>query len=300
MNVAELLKDCPKGMELDCVLWDNVTFERVADDGIWVNHIDSKGCKRSSYLYNDGSFPMHLGSLRTKCIIFPKGKTTWDGFQRPFNDGDVVTYNIRGSLVAFIYKNRINTTHVKSHFALYTKNMGFSVNGSIALKEKEIVFATEEEKQRLFAAIKAAGYRWNPETKTLEKSIEPIFKVGDRIRLNSSKFIGTITAVLKDRYRVTIDSNDFYEIEFERQGAYKLVPRKFDVRTLKPFDKVLVRPHHMAEWKVDFFSHYTEGANFPYNTAGNSYNCYCIPFKGNECLCGTTEDCNNFYKTWEE
>lgn len=26
----------------------------------------------------------------------------------------------------------------------------------------------------------------------------------------------------------------------------------------------------------------------------------CIPYKGNEHLLGTTNDCNDFYKTWEE
>ena len=95
INVAELLKDCPCGMELDCLLWDNVTFERVTDDGIWIKHIDSKGGEHSLYVYNDGSFPIHnLGSLRTKCVIFPKGKTTWEGFQnlKPFKlkDGKLV------------------------------------------------------------------------------------------------------------------------------------------------------------------------------------------------------------------
>ena len=93
INVAELLKDCPKGMELDCILFDNVTFDRVADDGIWIKHIDSKSCdEHSLYVYNDGSFPIH--NLRTKCVIFPKGKTTWDGFVPPckFKDGDVI-YN---------------------------------------------------------------------------------------------------------------------------------------------------------------------------------------------------------------
>lgn len=30
-------------------------------------------------------------------------------------------------------------------------------------------FATEEEKQKLFDAIKVNGYKWNAETKTLEK-----------------------------------------------------------------------------------------------------------------------------------
>lgn len=29
INVAELLKDCPKGMELDCAMFDNVTLVEV-------------------------------------------------------------------------------------------------------------------------------------------------------------------------------------------------------------------------------------------------------------------------------
>ena len=40
--------------------------------------------------------------------------------------------------------------------------------------------ATEEEKQKLFDAIKTNGYCWNAETKTLEKL--PKFKVRDRIK----------------------------------------------------------------------------------------------------------------------
>lgn len=29
INIAELLKDCPSGMELDCTLFDNVRFSEV-------------------------------------------------------------------------------------------------------------------------------------------------------------------------------------------------------------------------------------------------------------------------------
>ena len=31
INVAELLKDCPKGMELDCTIYNNVEFEGISD-----------------------------------------------------------------------------------------------------------------------------------------------------------------------------------------------------------------------------------------------------------------------------
>jgi hypothetical protein len=36
INVAELLKDCPKGMVLDCTMLDNVVFEKI-----------DTGCKRT-------------------------------------------------------------------------------------------------------------------------------------------------------------------------------------------------------------------------------------------------------------
>ena len=32
INIAELLKDCPKGMELNCLMYDNVVFEGVKQD----------------------------------------------------------------------------------------------------------------------------------------------------------------------------------------------------------------------------------------------------------------------------
>lgn len=31
LNLVEILKDCPKGMELDCTVYNDVTFLRVDD-----------------------------------------------------------------------------------------------------------------------------------------------------------------------------------------------------------------------------------------------------------------------------
>ena len=33
INIAELLKDFPKGMELDCMIYDNIVFDGIQD---WV------------------------------------------------------------------------------------------------------------------------------------------------------------------------------------------------------------------------------------------------------------------------
>ena len=90
LNIAELLKDCPRGMELDCTAFEGVKFEgiihgslypiEIVTKGNWTEHLTAYGCIR----YGDNA----------KCVIFPKGKTTWEGFQKPFEDGDVAISNM--------------------------------------------------------------------------------------------------------------------------------------------------------------------------------------------------------------
>ena len=89
LNLVEILKNCPKGMKLDCTMFDNAKF-------IGVENCENPICIRVGNMY------LHLTQYGTwnfdenaKCIIFPKGKTTWEGFVNPykFNDGDIVAKN---------------------------------------------------------------------------------------------------------------------------------------------------------------------------------------------------------------
>ena len=294
INIAELLKDCPQGMELDCLIFEDVTLYGIdtATENEYPIRIVTNG-----YFLDLTKYGTYSNIAEAKCVIFPKGKTTWEGFQRPFKDGDIVMWEDRGSLVAFIYKERKDIALVKHHFALYTGSLGIVTvtDGEISLVENEIVFATEEEKQKLFDAIKANGYKWNPETKTLEKL--PKFKVGDRIRKedNNSR-VYTINGVYSSMYGV--EERDF-GISIEEQDEYELVPNKFDITTLKPFEsRVLARDDGYSLWQPCLWGLYDKGHKFPYITIGNRYR-YCIPYKGNEHLFGTTESCDDFYKTWE-
>lgn len=292
LNLVELLRDCPNGMELDCAIWDNCTFEGIEDVG-YINILVKTPnglvkLSKEGYLYHN-----HSGS---KCVIFPKGKTTWDGFQRPFKDGDIVTWEDRGSLVAFIYKERKDIALVKHHFALYTGSLGIVTDGEISLVENEIVFATEEEKQKLFDAIKENGYKWNAETKTLEKL--PKFKVGDRIK--EGKTIATVVRVCKDFYDIRLDSG-IGSFTIDLQDNWELVPNKFDITTLEPFEsRVLVRDYDNQIWIPTFWGKRLEDdSNCSYLTTNGCYR-YCIPYEANKELLGTTNDCDEYYKTWEK
>lgn len=179
INLVEILKDCPKGMELDCTNYDGI----VKFDGFNKNNPYTI---RISVMY-DGVITIHSltkygqtsVSSYNKCVIFPKGKTTWEGFHKPFKDGDIVAFDNphRESLEIFIFKDKKENNTLSTCYLM--------LDGDELVLEEGMYYvtrlATEEEKQKLFKAIKENGYSWNPETKTLEKLVEPKFEVGDII-----------------------------------------------------------------------------------------------------------------------
>ena len=303
INIAELLKDCPAGMELDCTIWENITFEEV----VTVKGFDDK--KRVKIIlsthYSDGTkdeiilteFGTYTDDETAKCVIFPKGKTSWEGFQRPFKDGDVVISTLGGIAIVF---NAINSALYNTYCVLY-KYGDFIIGDCCICIER---FATEEEKQKLFDAIKANGYKWNAETKILEKL--PKFKVGDRIRskkdapINISNIL--ITEVNKCSYNGVIgDTTNAAHINFKYQDLYELVPNKFDVNTLVPFkSKVLVRAGKNNTWRPAIFGCCINNKFAEFCVVGGLCWNQCIPYEGNEHLRGTTNDCNDYFKIWKE
>ena len=133
-------------------------------------------------------------------------------------------------------------------------------NGKIACTDEKVPYysktwtcnlhpATKKQRNLLFQKIKEAGYKWNDETKTLEK----------------------------------------------------LVKHKFDPKTLKPFDKVIVRDNKCSSWVLQLFSHIIKDElNYPYLCINNSYK-YCIPYNDDtKHLLGTTEEAPEFYRYWED
>lgn len=175
INVAELLRNCPTGMELDCAMFEKLYFDYIDDS---LNNPYPILCygktNEARNVVRFSKYGTYTLNSNAKCVIFPKGETSWDGFVPPveFKEGDIVTRTDRGSLVAFIYKERTSVAIVKHHFALYTGSLGTVINGEIWVVESNIRFATSEEKTKLFQAIKDNGYKWNAEKKCLEKELQ--------------------------------------------------------------------------------------------------------------------------------
>lgn len=182
INVAKILKNCHKDMELDCTMFDNVKF-------IDVDEAEKPICIRTGDIYRYlTKFGTWTFDENAKCVIFPKGKTTWEGFVPPvkFKDGDILAVDD----TIYIYNGIEDNLNHFVHAIVDSKGL-FSVDSSS--KKYSARFATEEEKNILFEAIKNNGYKWYPDTKSLVKLFKPNFKVGDTIKNKTDKWLAKRT-----------------------------------------------------------------------------------------------------------
>ena len=306
INIAELIKDCPQGMELDCTMYDDTFFYEIRDDQIFpirIKRIDGSIITLTKY----GEYFNCPGS---KCVIFPKGKTSWEGFRRPFKDGDIIythanclKVGVGNTWISIYQENRNGGVATYVDYAEDGSDYYSNIDGDKALlcMEEDIMcqrFATEEEKAKLFQAIKEHGYKWNAKTKTLEKL--PKFKVGDRVKHKSACTSGIVVKVSDKGYHIDyIKGEGVCYVNFTLEKDYELVYNKFDITTLKVFDKVLVRDSGET-WCINLFGCYNKTDN-QYNCIGNTDIGWdeCIPYEGNEHLLGTANDCDEYFKTWE-
>lgn len=286
MNIAEILDDCPRGTKLYSPIFGDVYLDKIRPHiAIVVKTDKDQGDFKEEFLY-DGRYGMN-----GECLLFPsKENRDWNKFQRPFKPGDVLVSEY-GNLVLFSHTDKDDIVYY--HCLLAPNRLSIELKCGVG-KTNNCTLASEGQKQRLFKQLKKSGYNYNTETNTLEKLIVPKFKVGDKITPKDFKGeTRIINAILDNEYNLFGGG----KIPFSDQDYWKLVPSKFDITTLKPFDKVLVRNNDKPIWTADFFSFFDKELIYPYCCVGH-YTNQCIPYENNEHLLGTTNDCDEYYKVW--
>ena len=263
LNLVEILKDCPKGIKLYSTIFGDVKFNHVENDTYPIV-LDV----REGFTFRVSQDGRYLNDFSGECTLFPsKEQRDWSKFNPKkegfvptceFKDGDILSYKCKSlqNRTIYIYRcrERVNTAYYVAisggtDAELMIDNIGrWALNGY----NDTARFATEEEKQKLFQAIKDNGYKWNAKTKTLEKLVKP----------------------------------------------------KFDPKTLKPFDKVLVRrgSEDYNVWFPDFVSYSPDATN-------NKTLCMCvmediamvIPYNDEtKHLLGTSDEAPEYYRYWED
>ena len=178
IDLTKLLKDCPKGMPLDCAIFDNATLYNIESnkDNEYPIRIETT----NGHFMDFTKYGTYTDAPEAKCLIFPKGKTTWEGFHRPFESGDIlfIDCNTDGEdyeefQYIFILKE---ITGGEIHCYCYIDNADGSKRFEtcwLTTTDYTPRFASLIEKEKLFDAIKSRGYKWNDKEKKLEKLIVP-------------------------------------------------------------------------------------------------------------------------------
>ena len=216
INIVEILKDCPKGTKLYSPLCGECRVIKIYDSLGFdvINGTDDV----FNFSY-DGRY-----NLMGECCIFPsKDQKDWSKFQKPFKDGDILVYTGCYKNI-FIYRNKENEPNYSTSFYVACNDspihnfLIYNKYTLIALNENsDVRFATEEEKQKLFDAIKANGYKWNTETKTLEKLVEPKFKVGDEIVKKNG---------ISNSFIVQSVNDEYYGLQLPDKSGVGVLPTK--------------------------------------------------------------------------
>ena len=119
--------------------------------------------------------------------------------------------------------------------------------------------------------------------------------VGEDWELNSD---GTITLEDKSPEIILYPSRE--QRDWSKFTAPWYKKEKFDPKTLKPFNRILVRDYCNAVWECNIFSHICNNIEYPYHCIGNSVR-YCIPYNDvTKHLVGTKDEAPEYYRYWED
>ena len=87
-------------------------------------------------------------------------------------------------------------------------------------------------------------------------------------------------------------------------SKFKVSIKKFNSNDFKPFDKVLLREGYGFKWHPTFLEKILKEPSGEYSAVELINGCkwdMCIPYnEETKHLCGTTDDCPDYYKWWEK
>ena len=311
MNIAEILKYCPKGTKLYYLVDGEVTLKRIEDYAQYPIEVITNDHKNNLYT-KDGLF--YHNSLG-ECVLFPSiDQRDWNKFRIPVKKGDIMM-QIDGTL-PFIASGEITIDNYPKFIRGITDCGNFKLsNNDYGWTDEFYIPASEEAKKELFNKMKEAGYRWNADTLELEK-IESQFKEGDVVvdkygnlclvsKVESPITIVAMAVLYTDgdlkiynnsgTYRlskeITLasieDRNKLFFVITKEGYIYDKEQHKFIKQEFKPFDRVLVKDDFNDPWKTDILFELCRSNHYYYRCATGYYR-LCIPYKGNEYLLGKT------------
>ena len=321
LNIAEILKNKPRGTKLYSMIHGKCSFEAVTDEIFKINFCTSKfGLTQSGECTLIKFGNMYDGG---ECIIFPsKEMRDWSKFS--WKKGDILISNDGGTEVIF------DKWYDDTYTSFYCKHYLNSEDKNKTVYYEEFLCTTAryslEDKDTVQTYIKAIEERLGGELnrETLEiKKTHPKFKDGDILSCDEDSYTRHTTLILhKDenitesivslvRHRKLVKTNvpidnfllsrlyparedekkELFDALAKRGKAWDAEKKQIvDLKpkwTPKPFDRVITRTPE-TPWTANFFSHIdSDGIK---NCIDDRY-IMCLPYNEETAhLLGTTDD----------
>lgn len=318
LNIAEILKDKPKGTKLYSPLFGYIYLSGIYnDDLIKVKHHDGL-----SIFQNNGRY---YNYSEAELLLLPsKEMRDWSKFA--WKKGDVLVSNDKNTHIVFEkFTDDTYTTFTGKHYRSKISKNGYEYVRECSCATEEYTLEAENAAQTYIKTIEEKlGGKLNRDTLEIEK--QPEFKDGDIVVYKCEiEDIPDVIFIFRGKnqyapfysYYASLDSDGFLSYKL---GAFGIYNRELRLATeeekqqlfdalakrgkawdaekklivdlkpkceFKPFDKVLVRDHKSDNWRANLFSHIDK--NGCHYCVWASWH-YCIPYEGNEHLLGTTKD----------
>lgn len=326
LNIAEILKNKPRGTKLYSMIHGKCSFEAVTDEIFKINFCTSKfGLTQSGECTLIKFGNMYDGG---ECIIFPsKEMRDWSKFS--WKKGDILVNENNAHIIFEKFTNDTYTTFIGRHYFDGNNKSGYSyISGRYTACTQQFHIEEGDAIQTyIFNIEKEIGGKLNLKTLEIDKT-QPEFKDGDIIKMTWDKYSAIAIFWEYSNFGKGFDSHVFFNIktkiieynthghtlkdlilrlatEEEKQQLFDALAKKgkqwysekkmiVDLKPkveLKPFDKVVVRCSKADKWSIDFFSYKVSNG---YICTGDAWFGYCLPYNEETAhLLGTTDD-------WEE
>lgn len=309
INIAEILRHKSYGIKLYSPIFGECTFCCVRED---TNDICVKKHNGVIEYFNSEGLYFTLGEV----MLFPsKEMRDWAKFA--WKKGDLL---INSCGFQCIFKEWLSDDYTKFNGCYSNSRDGYEdvLNAETANFVKLDNNTTYEYVKKIERKL---GGKLN--LKTLEIEKHPEFKDGDILVAEEDNYYDRVIfiAAIKDdivskalinvryedyevnynEYRFGRNRNLRLATDSEKQQLFNALTKEgkaWDAKKkqivnlkkyqFKPFEKVLVRDSYEDEWRASFFSNIREGYA-KYVTTGLIWK-FCIPYKGNEHLLGTTNN----------
>ena len=162
INIAEILKDCPKGMELNSLAYGKVKLSQIEDDGYSFPIIVETVERNSRGFTKEGRIQTNYSDA--ECLLFPSSEMRdWSKF---FKRGDVVW--CEDDMYA-IFEGWANDDYTKFNTTINFHVFGASFDKEMVCDTDRFVKASDEERAVFIAnAERTLKGKYDPETLQVE------------------------------------------------------------------------------------------------------------------------------------